>query len=135
MNLQADLVVLSACNTGLGRHQKGEGIMSLGRAFAYAGCPNIVMSLWQADDYATSELMKMYYRYLKEGFDKGQSLQKARAEYLATQDQLHPYFWGSFILIGDPTPIQDSSNLVGWSIFLACLILLSALFFLRRRRL
>ena len=60
--LNSDLAVLSACNTGFGTVQYGEGLMSLGRAFAYAGCPSIVVSLWQANDFSSAEIMKFFIK-------------------------------------------------------------------------
>ncbi|MCB0837391.1 MAG: CHAT domain-containing protein [Bacteroidetes bacterium] len=134
LDLKADLVVLSACNTGLGRHKKGEGIMSLARAFAYAGCPNIIMTLWQADDEATSVLMEYFYGFLKEGYSKGEALQKARFAFLDNHDQTHPYYWGSFVLMGDPSPVKSS----GWWIYLLAgigllLLVIGVLFYWRRK--
>ncbi len=67
MEIPADLAVLSACETGYGKLEWGEGIMSLARAFAYAGCPSIVMSHWLVDDKASAQLMDHFYRYLSEG--------------------------------------------------------------------
>ncbi len=65
MKLNADLVVLSACNTGYGALMKGEGLLSLGHSFAYAGCPNILMSKWPAADQPTNELMQYFYAQIK----------------------------------------------------------------------
>lgn len=105
LDLKADLVILSACNTGQGTFQEGEGVISLGRAFAYAGCPNIMMSLWQADDGTTRNLMQNYHRFLSEGAGKVEALHLARNAYLANSDLTHPYYWGSFVLIGDDAPV------------------------------
>lgn len=105
LDLNAELVILSACNTGQGEFQEGEGVVSLGRAFAYAGCSNIVMSLWQADDGATRKLMQSYHQFLSDGSGKGEALQLARNAYLESADLTHPYYWGSFVLIGDDTPV------------------------------
>ena len=103
--LNADLAVLSACNTGAGSLRKGEGVMSLARAFAYAGCPNIVMSLWQADDQATKDLMQDFYVYLKDGLEKDEALRQAKLDYLDRADLTHPHFWSGFVMIGDDAPI------------------------------
>ena len=83
MQLNAELAVLSACQTGIGKIQRGEGIMSLARAFMYAGCPNIAMSLWQADDEATAEIMTAFMAYLKDGMGKAEALRRAKLNYLA----------------------------------------------------
>ena len=66
MRLTAEMAVLSACNTGFGKLVRGEGVLSLGRAFAYAGCPSIVMSLWPAQDKATADIMRYFYQGLFE---------------------------------------------------------------------
>ncbi len=106
--VNADMVVLSSCNTGYGTLHGGEGLMSLSRAFAYAGCPSVVNSLWQASDSRTTPLMVDFYRHLKEGHDKASALQKARLNYLATADPeyLHPYYWSAFIVTGDVSPVE-----------------------------
>ncbi len=108
MQLNADLTVLSACNTGVGKLQSGEGIMSLARAFKYAGCPNIVMSLWKANDESTKEIMVDFHKNLKMGEGKGGALRNAKLNFLATCDQkyTHPYYWATFVLIGDNEPID-----------------------------
>ncbi len=125
--LQANLVVLSACNTGLGRIEKGEGIMSLSRAFAYAGTPQLVASLWKADDQATGKIMTSFYRQLanKESLETG--LREAKLEYLKNQkvDLLkHPYFWSGFVYYTQCNQATSDSKPVIWSIALVLLILL-----------
>ncbi len=103
MQLGVDLVTLSACNTGLGRIQKGEGVMSLARAFALAGCKNILMSLWAVSDESTSSLMSHFYAFLAEGYSKKESLQLAKLKYLKDSDEngANPYYWAGFVLIGE----------------------------------
>ena len=102
MNLNADLTVLSACNTGTGKLVKNEGIMSLARSFMYAGCSNVVMSLWPVDDKSTHNIMKYFYLNIKEGDDISASLRKAKLSYLKNSDQVKsaPYYWAGFIHIG-----------------------------------
>ncbi|HEY9646825.1 MAG TPA: CHAT domain-containing protein, partial [Chroococcidiopsis sp.] len=104
LNLPADLVVLSACQTGLGSYLRGEGLLGLTQGFMYAGAERVVVSLWSVDDEATSILMERFYR----GFvDKGQSPAEALTEaqqYLReTQDGRwrHPYYWSAFVLQGE----------------------------------
>ena len=77
MNLNAELVVLSACQTGVGTLQKGEGVMNLGRAFRYAGSPIVLVSQWNVNDANTAELMGYFYNYVSKGLDKDMALQKA----------------------------------------------------------
>ena len=107
MELSADLAVLSACETGYGKLEQGEGIMSLARAFAYAGCPSIVMSHWTVEDAASAQLMNHFYRYLSEGLPKDEALRQAKLAYLETASlqDTHPFFWGNFVVIGDTAPI------------------------------
>ena len=70
MKLNAQMAVLSSCSSGFGKMQKGEGMMSLARGFIYAGCPSIIMTLWQVSDKSSSELMTSFYKYLKKGKSK-----------------------------------------------------------------
>jgi CHAT domain-containing protein len=111
LRLQAELVTLSACNTGFGKISKGEGIMSLARGFAYAGCPNIVMSLWPAPDQATAFIMERFYKALAGGVSKEEALHQAKLSYLQESDlnTANPYFWGSFVFIGEPGPLTVQS--------------------------
>lgn len=124
LDLKADLVSLSACNTGIGKMVKGEGIMSLARAFKYAGCPNILMSLWQADDGTTALIMKEFYQNLESGMTKDKALQKAKLTALSFSKSAHPYFWATFVLIGDDLPMERSVGMGSWLL----LILVSLLF-------
>ncbi|MEP0984560.1 CHAT domain-containing tetratricopeptide repeat protein [Ekhidna sp.] len=114
LNLKAQLVTLSACNTGFGKIERGEGVMSLSRAFAYAGVPATVVSLWPASDKSTPELMKYFYQNLKDGQTKDVALNNARKQYLATAKgkARHPFYWGGFVLIGDNSPIEEDTNLL-----------------------
>lgn len=98
LKLQADLVVLSACETGLGKEVKGEGLMSLMRAFMYAGASSVVVSLWNVDDESASDLMVRFYRNLKTGMNKGEALRQAQLETI--NDNGFPFFWAPFILVG-----------------------------------
>ncbi len=110
MNIPASLVTLSACNTGDGRLHKGEGVMSLSRAFAYAGCPSIVTSLWQAQDQSTAMLMRSFYEFLSDGMNKAEALRQAKLKYLAEADKVKsmPFFWAGFVLVGDDQPLPKS---------------------------
>lgn len=112
LDLNADLVVLSACSTGLGKNESGDGVMSMARAFTYAGVSSAVMSLWQVSDRQTSELMVKFYENLKKGQDKNEALRNAKLEYLASVQEpelQHPYYWAGFVISGDITPISEKS--------------------------
>ncbi|MEZ4992973.1 MAG: CHAT domain-containing tetratricopeptide repeat protein [Saprospiraceae bacterium] len=104
LKLNADLVVLSACETGIGKINNGEGILGLSRAFLYAGADNLMVSLWKVDDRATAELMTSFYRKHLEPTGKMPFAQALRAAKLALidSDQFSmPYYWSSFVLIGN----------------------------------
>ncbi|MHC0064318.1 CHAT domain-containing protein [Nostoc sp. UIC 10890] len=102
LNLQAELVVLSACKTGLGEEVKGEGLVGLTRGFMYAGSPRVVVSLWSVDDQATSELMKVFYKkMLQEGLKPAAALRTAQIEIWQTQKYAAPYYWAAFTLQGE----------------------------------
>ncbi|MEO1258786.1 MAG: CHAT domain-containing protein [Bacteroidota bacterium] len=103
LQLNADLVVLSACNTGSGKILKGEGVQSLARGFLHAGCRSLITSLWSVDDCATSEIMTYVYGELKKGKDKDEALREAKLKYLNTAAKLqqHPYYWGAFVQVGN----------------------------------
>lgn len=114
----ADIVVLSACNTGVGKLQRGEGLMSLSRAFKYAGCPNIVMSLWKADDFSTKEIVSSFFTHLKSNTGKAEALQLARREFLsaAGDNRTHPYYWAGLALTGDDEPLGATPLYWLWAI-------------------
>ncbi|MEL6846260.1 MAG: CHAT domain-containing protein, partial [Bacteroidota bacterium] len=108
LKLNADLAVLSACNTGIGKLQKGEGVMSLARAFTYAGCPSLLMSLWQADDEATRKVMDGFFANLQDGLSKSTALKQAKLDFLANTDRPHPHYWGAFVVIGQDQPVKSN---------------------------
>ena len=127
MQFNAQLAVLSACNTGFGKIQKGEGVLSLGRAFAFAGCPSVLMSLWPAQDQITSQMMSHFYRHLADGWSKDDALRKAKLIYLAEAEEfnLHPFYWAGFILQGDRSSLikpVSSSWVWGTGILLISLL-------------
>ena len=102
LKLPADLVVLSACQTALGKEIKGEGLVGLTRGFMYAGAQRVVASLWQVDDLATAQLMKSFYRgMLKERLRPAQALRLAQLEMLKQQRWSSPYFWAPFVIQGE----------------------------------
>ena len=107
MKFNASLAVLSSCSSGYGKFQEGEGIQSLARSFAYAGCPSILMTLWEVSDFSTVFVMNKFYIYLKEHKAKPEALRKAKMDFLADADQLrsNPFFWSSYVIIGDSSPI------------------------------
>jgi CHAT domain-containing protein len=103
--LDADLVVLSACQTALGKEVKGEGLVSLTRAFMYAGVPRVVASLWQVNDHATAELMRHFYTgMLQQKLPPPAALRAAQRQLARDPRWSAPYYWAGFVLQGDWRP-------------------------------
>ncbi|MEM7370922.1 MAG: CHAT domain-containing protein [Bacteroidota bacterium] len=137
LRLNADMVVLSACETGLGEFQEGEGVMSLARAFAFAGARSVVTTLWSVDDQSTAQLMTDFYTQLDLGAAKGQALQQAKLSFLQSRDHhfAHPFFWAGPVVIGDGGAIQFQSHIPLITPLLTVLIcLLAFLLFTFRMR-
>jgi CHAT domain-containing protein/tetratricopeptide (TPR) repeat protein len=102
LNLPAELVVLSACETGLGKEVRGEGLVGLTRGFMYAGSRRVVVSLWSVNDVATSEVMaKFYQKMLQEGQNPVSALRAAQLEMWKSQQWQSPYYWAAFTVQGD----------------------------------
>jgi len=112
LDLRAQLAVLTACETGAGRTD-GEGVRSIGYGFAYAGCPSLVMSLWNIDEKVSAEIITRFYEHLAAGLPKHAALRRAKLEHLAMAvDELAlPYYWAGLVLVGDVEPV----HLPGWS--------------------
>ncbi len=112
LNLNGHLAVLSACNTGSGKLEKGEGVISLARGFIHAGIPSIVMTLWEVEDHSSANLMISFYKYLSEGKSIDIALQKAKLDYLNSSDMVksHPYYWAAYVNIGKSSSIPLPSN-------------------------
>ncbi len=102
LRLNADLVVLSACQTALGKDIKGEGLIGLTRSFMYAGAPRVVASLWKVDDVATAELMKRFYRAMLQGKQRpAEALRAAQLEMMQKPRWQSPFYWAAFTLQGE----------------------------------
>jgi CHAT domain-containing protein len=100
------LVVLSACETGVGKVTNGDGVYGLRRALVIAGAESLVMSLWQVDDEATKELMVGYYKRLAAGKSRSTALREVQIELMGRDRYRHPYYWASFVAAGDDSPIR-----------------------------
>ena len=114
LNLSADLVVLAACETNLGKYAPGETTLSLASAFTAAGARSTVTTLWKVDDQATAELMKLFYTGLAEGQPRSAALADAQRRIAATEDYHHPYYWSGFVLTGQDGPIEFPANRKAW---------------------
>jgi CHAT domain-containing protein len=103
MKLSADLVVLSACQTALGKEIRGEGLVSLTRGFMYAGSRSVIASLWNIEDEASAELMKRFYQKMlgPEEMSPAAALRAAQIEMMGEDRFRDPYLWGAFVLQGE----------------------------------
>ena len=137
LQIDADLVTLSACESGVGELKRGEGFLSLARGFFYSGASSIASTLWKVNDASTANLMDAFYRNLSDGNNKDEALQKAKKSFFETNRQnglSHPYYWSGFIISGN-TAALTSPNYIMW-VGIGIFVLLSIIagFFLFRRR-
>ena len=136
MKINANMVVLSACNTGIGNLKNGEGIMSLNRAFTYSGVSSTVMSLWKIPDDATSEIMTSFYKHLKKGDTKSTALQNAKKDYLKNTivpERKNPFYWSGFVLVGNDSPINIDPGIDYRYVIFAVIFAIFAFLFIRRK--
>ena len=135
MNIPAQLVILSACNTATGALQRGEGILSLERAFQYAGSESLLSTLWTVDDRASADLTQNFLQNLKDGKTKDIALQEAKLDFLnsATPDKLHPFFWSSFKLTGNTEVLIKERKIPYLGIVLGLLGVLVINYFRKKR--
>lgn len=136
MNLDStQLVILSACETGTGRLVKGEGLMSLSRAFAYAGCPNIITSLWKAEDKTTAFITRQLHHYLDKGFSKDKALQQAKLDLLNSNEidprYKTPNYWAHLLFIGNYEPNHSSTR--WWWIAIVIVVATTIYLFLKKK--
>ena len=131
------LLIISACETGHGVLVNSEGVLSLTRGFAYAGCKSIVNSLWKADDEATAAILQQFHVYLQKGYTKSKALRQAKLDYLHSHAlNKTPEYWAHLILTGDTQPLVKSGTENRWLLVsvgaVAVLLLLG--FYLAKRR-
>lgn len=137
MDLNADLVVLSACDTGIGKEVKGEGVMSLNNAFLQAGAKTVVSSLWKVDDTATKILMTEFYRGLSyDGLTPSAALRNAQIKMYRDPMFQSPFFWASFTTQGDfkSTPYLTNPSDGKFNLLILIPILLIGIYLINRRR-
>jgi CHAT domain-containing protein len=110
IKLNADLVVLSSCETGVGRLYDGEGTYSMARGFVLAGCPSIVMTLWKINDGATASIMTNFYRKVNEGCAVDESLRESKLAFISGTTELgaHPSNWAAVVPLGEMSPIANN---------------------------
>ncbi|PRY89864.1 CHAT domain-containing protein [Mongoliibacter ruber] len=137
IDLQSNLTLLTACETGKPVFQPGEGMVSLSHAFQYAGSESLLTSLWKVDEKSSMEITDYFLEFLSEGMAKDKALKEAKLKYLSTAKgrTLSPQYWAGLVLIGDVGPIPDlrkNHNWIYW--ILGLFLLLSFTFLLRKKR-
>jgi len=128
-------VVLSACDTGVGKLERGEGMRSLSQGFSYAGATALLHSKWPVSDASTKELMELFYEYLAEGLPKDSALQKAKLAFVKQQEDPEfrkPYYWAGFVLAGNVESVVEGKSVYFWIVGLVILMLL--LLVLRKKK-
>jgi CHAT domain-containing protein len=138
LQLYNDLVVLSACKTGYGEFEQGEGIMSLARSFMYAGTPSLVVSLWEVNDLSTAAIMQLFYQNLAKGMTKDEALRQVKLAFIQEVDGdiAHPIFWSAFVVLGDTVPVNlhTPTAVWYWIAIGSGTVLVGLLFFFWRKR-
>ncbi|PVW16278.1 CHAT domain-containing protein [Marixanthomonas spongiae] len=131
----ADLVVLSACNTGVGKLASGEGLLSLSRALTYSGARSSVYSLWEVPDKETAEIMASFYRYLQTGENKATALANAKRDFKQNNPMKgHPYYWAGFVIAGDTVPILAKNNTLQGLLLVTGVAVCLGVFLYRRKK-
>lgn len=136
-NLNSNLAILTACETGKPSYQPGEGMISLAHAFNYAGSESILTSLWQIDEQSSTQILDYFYSYLENGSPKDEALRNAKLDYLknASGRTLHPQYWAGLILMGDTAPIVlTSSSSYIWSALICLLVAVFIFFDFKKRK-
>jgi CHAT domain-containing protein len=125
LRLSADLAILSACQTGIGQYHRGEGLMSIARAFTFSGAKSVISSLWSIDDRQTHQLMSQFYTSLADGLPKSAALRSAKLHYLSqnSAEQAHPYYWAAMVLNGDVGTVLLKRNTSNWWLWAALVLL------------
>lgn len=133
MNLKARLAVIASCESGIGKVYRGEGMLSMANAFAYAGCSNIVMGLWKVNDQVSVSLMDSFYDKIKNGDRVDNALTYAKRNYLENSDDFsaNPKMWASMVTYGNGQVIEKSWPLIYWIVI--AIFIITILFFAGRR--
>ncbi|WP_298554854.1 CHAT domain-containing protein [uncultured Algibacter sp.] len=136
-NLNSNLAILTACETGKPTYQTGEGMISLAHAFNYAGSESILTSLWKIDEQSSSKIIQLFYDNIKKGLPKDKALQQAKLDYIDKSEGrvVHPQYWAGLVLIGDTNPISlnTTSNII-WYLLSALLLILATIYIIKTRK-
>lgn len=132
LQLNSQLVVLSACNTGLGKLNTGEGLLSISRSFVYAGCKSILSTLWPVSDNFSAHLILKFYNELKKGNSKSHSLSEAKRAYISNNPGTasHPFYWSGYIISGNDKPLTLKANNNRYIVLFTALVTLCILLYL-----
>ncbi|AXT62115.1 CHAT domain-containing protein [Aquimarina sp. AD10] len=134
LDLNASLVCLNACETGIGQFKKGEGMLSISRAFFYAGASSILSTKWKVSDKSSSDIVISFYKYLSKGKKKHTALQLAKTDFIkkySDTDYIHPYWWSGITLNGSTESIAKKDSVMNW---FWIVLLLSLILFLYIRK-
>ena len=137
LNIPSQLVILSACNTATGKLESGEGILSLERAFQYAGSKSLLSTLWTVDDAASAEITQYFLENLNVGLSKDIALQKAKLKFLSqtSPEKLAPFYWSSFKLTGNTMVYSEKKNaLLVWLLGMGLFAVFFFIFYRRKQR-
>lgn len=128
MQMDSEMAILSACETGRGKLIRGEGIISLARAFNYAGCNNVAMTLWKVNNLTTARLVELFSQQLAQGKPKDEALKEARLAFLSDEKVFtHPYFWSGLVLIGDREPLQIEQGMPAYKWVILGIVILGVM--------
>ena len=136
LQLDADLVTLSACESGIGDLKRGEGFLSLARGFFYSGAASIASTLWKINDASTTTLMTSFYKNLSKGEAKDVALQNAQIEFLDNNRDnalSHPYFWSAFVISGNTLALSLPYNWI-WFILVTLVVLVSGFLYFKTKK-
>jgi CHAT domain-containing protein len=135
LQLNAQLVILSGCNTGMGKLQMGEGLLSLGRSFFYTGVRSVIYTQWQVADKSSAKLITGFYNELVKGKGLEESLQSAKLNFLADADPVksHPYYWTSYVIVGNLDPVMLNNKYSMRLIIILSMILVGTLILIYRK--
>jgi CHAT domain-containing protein len=131
-----NLIVLSACETGRGKMNQGEGVFSFNHAFAAMGIPACITNLWSIDNVSTYQLTELFYKYLAKGLPAAQALQKAKIDFIrkSTKQRTIPYYWAATILTGKSEVLSESGFGKIWiSVPAIVLLLIIAMYVYNKR--
>lgn len=132
------LMIISACETGNGQLVNSEGVLSITRGFAYAGCASMVNSLWKADDEATAAILHQFHLYLQKGYTKPKALRQAKLDYLHSNAvNKSPGYWAHLLLTGDTQPLVNTSIASTWLLVggvMVTAMLMGVILYTRRRK-